>query len=253
MEIEYRDARSSEQVRVLKIFTSFTVRPASWWWTSGTRELFRRKSHPRFTTHLCPYAFRTRPQGKNNCGVIREDQLAIGPVNHRSQCPRQKRERERPGDCHHALRRSSPLWTFSIREFLDIRTACFLRRIPQFHGDDKSRMVQYLRSACRSPKMTRTVTGICHGFPEEASEISDLAERRCGVQGTFSPLQRWRVRRQRKEERQRLESVMREHCLLPAKENLQCTARNAVKRTTACADWRERSHDDKTVFIIKRN
>jgi len=59
---------------------------------------------------------------------------------------------------------------------------------------DKSRCVQYLRSALQIAEMTRTVTGIVTGFPEERAKSSDLAELTLlESRGHFLPLKRWSV------------------------------------------------------------
>src|SRR5882724_148893 len=102
---------------------------------SGTRNHCgeNRVDGPRHVS--CPHALRTRLSRENDTGVIREDQPKVGAISHRTKCPRKKRERERPGDSDHALRRSAPLWLFSIREFWTSTTAGLLRRIPQVHGD----------------------------------------------------------------------------------------------------------------------
>jgi serine phosphatase RsbU (regulator of sigma subunit) len=57
-----------------------------------------------------------------------------------------------------------------------------------------------------------------------------------------------------KEERQQLESVMREHYLLPAKDICNALIEYAVKRDDRLRQISEEDRiDDKTVFIIKRN
>jgi len=77
MEIEYRDARSSEQVRVAEDLHELYSTAGVLVVDAQGHGIISAKSHPRFTTHFMPLCFPTRPQGKNNCGVIREDQLAI--------------------------------------------------------------------------------------------------------------------------------------------------------------------------------
>jgi len=103
--------------------------------------------------------------------------------------------------------------------------------------------------------MTRTVTVFVTGFPEEASEIlrsgrADAAESRdiffLYSDGVYDGSD--------KEERQRLESVMREHCLLRQRKICNALLEYAVKRTTACGRLaRKIALTTKTVFIIKRN
>jgi len=63
-------------------------------------------------------------------------------------------------NCDHALRRSSPLWLFSIREFwTSIPPLVFSAEYRKFMDIDKSQMVQFLPLGLQLPKMTRIATG----------------------------------------------------------------------------------------------
>jgi serine phosphatase RsbU (regulator of sigma subunit) len=56
------------------------------------------------------------------------------------------------------------------------------------------------------------------------------------------------------EERRQLEAVMREHCLLPAKDICNALLEYALKKDDHLRQIGEQDRiDDKTVFIIKRN
>ena len=126
----------------------------------------------------------------------------------------------------------------------------------KFMEIDKSRMVQYLplglQIAEDDPDRNRYLS---LDFRKRRAKSSDLAELTLLSPGDIFFLYSDGVYDgSDKEERQQLESVMREHCLLPAKEICNALLEYAVKRDDRLRQIGEKDRiDDKTAFIIKRN
>jgi hypothetical protein len=87
----------------------------------------------------------------NDTGVMREDQPEVGPIRHRTKCPWQKRERERPGNRNNALWRSTYGY-FRFVNFGHVPPLVFSAEYRKFMEIDKSRMVQFLPLGLQIPE-----------------------------------------------------------------------------------------------------
>jgi serine phosphatase RsbU (regulator of sigma subunit) len=121
---------------------------------------------------------------------------------------------------------------------------------------DRSRMIQFLPLGLHIPKdhpdRDRYLSLEFREMPKDSSDVEELTLMSPGdtlflySDGVYDGSD--------KEERRQLESVMREHCLLPAKDVCNALLEYAVKRDDRLRQNGEEFRiDDKTVFIIKRN
>lgn len=126
----------------------------------------------------------------------------------------------------------------------------------KFMEIDKSRMVQFLplglQIAEDHPDRNRYLS---LEFPQKQANSSKVAELKLMNAGDILFLYTDGVYDGGdKEERRRLESVMRDHCLLPAKDLCRALLEYALERDDRLRKIHEEDRiDDKTVFIIKRN
>jgi serine phosphatase RsbU (regulator of sigma subunit) len=126
----------------------------------------------------------------------------------------------------------------------------------QFMEIDKSRMVQFLPLGLQIPEdhpdRNRYLSLESRQKEANSSDVAELTLMSPGdilflyTDGVYDGSD--------KEERRQLENVMREHCLLPAKEMCNALLEYALKRDDRLRQTgQEYRIDDKTVFIIKRN
>src|SRR5437016_7426147 len=126
----------------------------------------------------------------------------------------------------------------------------------KFTKVDKSRMVQFLALGRQIPEdhpdRNRYVS---MQFRQRQASSGDVAEMTLIIQGAVLFLYTYGVYPVRGEqERQELEAVMREHCLLPAKDICNALLEHAQMEDDHLRQIGEQDRiDDKTVFIIKRN
>ena len=126
----------------------------------------------------------------------------------------------------------------------------------KFMEIDKSRMVQFLplglQLAEDHPDRNRYFS---LEFRQRRANSSDVAELTLMSPGDILFLYTDGIYDgSDKEERGQLESIMREHCLLPAKDMCNALLEYALKRDDRLRQIGEEDRiDDKTVFIIKRN
>jgi len=257
MEIEYRDARSSEQVRVAEdlheLYSTAGVLVVD---AQGHGIISAKIASTVHDTFHALMLSELDHRGKTTAELFERINLRLAlSVTARNALGKSEKESAQEiatmlyGEVH-------PYGHFRFVNFGHPPPLVFSAEYRKFMEIDKSRMVQYLplglQIAEDDPDRNRYLS---LDFRKRRAKSSDLAELTLLSPGDIFFLYSDGVYDgSDKEERQRLESVMREHCLLPAKEICNALLEYAVKRDDRLRQIGEKDRiDDKTVFIIKRN
>ena len=257
MEIEYRDARSSEQVRVAEdlheLYSTAGVLVVD---AQGHGIISAKIASTVHDTFHALMLSELDHRGKTTAELFERINLRLAlSITARNALGKSEKENAQEiatmlyGEVH-------PYGHFRFVNFGHPPPLVFSAEYRKFMEIDKSRMVQYLplglQIAEDDPDRNRYLS---LDFRKRRAKSSDLAELTLLSPGDIFFLYSDGVYDgSDKEERQRLESVMREHCLLPAKEICNALLEYAVKRDDRLRQIGEKDRiDDKTVFIIKRN
>ena len=257
MEIEYRDARSSEQVRVAEdlheLYSTAGVLVVD---AQGHGIISAKIASTVHDTFHALMLSELDHRGKTTAELFERINLRLAlSITARNALGKSEKESAQEiatmlyGEVH-------PYGHFRFVNFGHPPPLVFSAEYRKFMEIDKSRMVQYLplglQIAEDDPDRNRYLS---LDFRKRRAKSSDLAELTLLSPGDIFFLYSDGVYDgSDKEERQRLESVMREHCLLPAKEICNALLEYAVKRDDRLRQIGEKDRiDDKTVFIIKRN
>ncbi len=257
MEIEYRNARSSEQVRVAEDLHELYSTAGVLVVDAQGHEIISAKIAS--TVHDTFHALMLSEldhRGKTTAELFERINLRLAlSVTARNALGKSEKESAQEiatmlyGEVH-------PYGHFRFVNFGHPPPLVFSAEYRKFMEIDRSRMVQYLplglQIAEDDPDRNRYLS---LDFRKRRAKSSDLAELTLLSPGDIFFLYSDGVYDgSDKEERQQLESVMREHCLLPAKEICNALLEYAVKRDDRLRQIGEKDRiDDKTVFIIKRN
>jgi len=257
MEIEYRDARSSEQVRVAEdlheLYSTAGVLVVD---AQGHGIISAKIASTVHDTFHALMLSELDHRGKTTAELFERINLRLAlSITARNALGKSEKESAQEiatmlyGEVH-------PYGHFRFVNFGHPPPLVFSAEYRKFMEIDKSRMVQYLplglQIAEDDPDRNRYLS---LDFRKRRAKSSDLAELTLLSPGDIFFLYSDGVYDgSDKEERQQLESVMREHCLLPAKEICNALLEYAVKRDDRLRQIGEKDRiDDKTVFIIKRN
>ncbi len=257
MEIEYRDARSSEQVRVAEdlheLYSTAGVLVVD---AQGHGIISAKIASTVHDTFHALMLSELDHRGKTTAELFERINLRLAlSVTARNALGKSEKASAQEiatmlyGEVH-------PYGHFRFVNFGHPPPLVFSAEYRKFMEIDKSRMVQYLplglQIAEDDPDRNRYFS---LDFRKRRAKSSDLAELTLLSPGDIFFLYSDGVYDgSDKEERQQLESVMREHCLLPAKEICNALLEYAVKRDDRLRQIGEKDRiDDKTVFIIKRN
>ena len=257
MEIEYRDARSSEQVRVAEdlheLYSTAGVLVVD---AQGHGIISAKIASTVHDTFHALMLSELDHRGKTTAELFERINLRLAlSVTARNALGKSEKESAQEiatmlyGEVH-------PYGHFRFVNFGHPPPLVFSAEYRKFMEIDKSRMVQYLplglQIAEDDPDRNRYLS---LDFRKRRAKSSDLAELTLLSPGDIFFLYSDGVYDgSDKEERQQLESVMREHCLLPAKEICNALLEYAVKRDDRLRQIGEKDRiDDKTAFIIKRN
>jgi serine phosphatase RsbU (regulator of sigma subunit) len=257
MEIEYRDARSSEQVRVAEdlheLYSTAGVLVVD---AQGHGIISAKIASTVHDTFHALMLSELDHRGKTTAELFERINLRLAlSVTARNALGRSEKESAQEiatmlyGEVH-------PYGHFRFVNFGHPPPLVFSAEYRKFMEIDKSRMVQYLplglQIAEDDPDRNRYLS---LDFRKSRVKSSDLAELTLLSPGDIFFLYSDGVYDgSDKEERQQLENVMREHCLLPAKDICNALLEYAVKRDDRLRQIGEKDRiDDKTTFIIKRN
>jgi len=257
MEIEYRDARSSEQVRVAEdlheLYSTAGVLVVD---AQGHGIISAKIASTVHDTFHALMLSELDHRGKTTAELFERINLRLAlSITARNALGKSEKESAQEiatmlyGEVH-------PYGHFRFVNFGHPPPLVFSAEYRKFMEIDKSRMVQYLplglQIAEDDPDRNRYFS---LDFRKRRAKSSDLAELTLLSPGDIFFLYSDGVYDgSDKEERQQLESVMREHCLLPAKEICNALLEYAVKRDDRLRQIGEKDRiDDKTAFIIKRN
>ena len=238
METEYRDARSSEQVRVAEdlreLYSTAGVLVVD---AQGHGIISAKIASTVHDTFHALMLSELDHRGKTTAELFERINLRLAlSVTARNALGRSEKESAQEiatmlyGEVH-------PYGYFRFVNFGHPPPLVFSAEYRKFMEIDKSRMVQFLplglQLAENDPDRNRYLS---LEFRQRRAKSSDVAELTLMSPG------------------QELESVMREHGLLPAKDMCNALLEYAVKRDDRLRQIGEEDRiDDKTVFIIKRN
>ncbi len=257
METEYRDARSSEQVRIAEDLRELYSTAGVLVVDAQGHGIISAKIAS--TVHDTFHAFMLSEldhRGKTTAELFERINLRLAlSVTARNALGRSEKESAQEiatmlyGEVH-------PYGYFRFVNFGHPPPLVFSAEYRKFMEIDKSRMVQFLplglQLAENDPDRNRYLS---LEFRQRRAKSSDVAELTLMSPGDILFLYTDGVYDgSDKAERQELESVMREHGLLPAKDMCNALLEYAVKRDDRLRQIGEEDRiDDKTVFIIKRN
>ncbi len=257
METEYRDARSSEQVRIAEdlreLYSTAGVLVVD---AQGHGIISAKIASTVHDTFHALMLSELDHQGKTTAELFERINLRLAlSVTARNALGRSEKESAQEiatmlyGEVH-------PYGYFRFVNFGHPPPLVFSAEYRKFMEIDKSRMVQFLplglQLAENDPDRNRYLS---LEFRQRRAKSSDVAELTLMSPGDILFLYTDGVYDgSDKTERQELESVMREHGLLPAKDMCNALLEYAVKRDDRLRQIGEEDRiDDKTVFIIKRN
>src|SRR5436190_3540290 len=257
METEYRGARSSEQVRVAEDLNDLYSTAGVLLVDAEGHGLISAKIAS--TVHDTFHAFMLSEldrYGKTTPALYEQINLRLAQsVTARNALGRSEKENAREiatmlyGEVH-------PYGYFRFVNFGHPPPLVFSAEYRKFMEIDKNRMVQFLplglQLAENHPDRNKYLSIQLRPRRANASDIAEITLMSPGdilflyTDGVYDGSD--------KAERQELESVMREHGLLPAKDMCNALLEYAVKRDDRLRQIGEEDRiDDKTVFIIKRN
>jgi len=257
METEYRDARSSEQVRIAEdlreLYSTAGVLVVD---AQGHGIISAKIASTVHDTFHALMLSELDHRGKTTAELFERINLRLAlSVTARNALGRSEKESAQEiatmlyGEVH-------PYGYFRFVNFGHPPPLVFSAEYRKFMEIDKSRMVQFLplglQLAENDPDRNRYLS---LEFRQRRAKSSDVAELTLMSPGDILFLYTDGVYDgSDKAERQELESVMREHGLLPAKDMCNALLEYAVKRDDRLRQIGEEDRiDDKTVFIIKRN
>jgi len=257
METEYRDARSSEQVRIAEdlreLYSTAGVLVVD---AQGHGIISAKIASTVHDTFHALMLSELDHRGKTTAELFERINLRLAlSVTARNALGRSEKESAQEiatmlyGEVH-------PYGYFRFVNFGHPPPLVFSAEYRKFMEIDKSRMVQFLplglQLAENDPDRNRYLS---LEFRQRRAKSSDVAELTLMSPGDILFLYTDGVYDgSDKAERQELESVMREHGLLSAKDMCNALLEYAVKRDDRLRQIGEEDRiDDKTVFIIKRN
>jgi len=257
METEYRGARSSEQVRVAEdlheLYSTAGVLVVD---AQGHGIISAKIASTVHDTFHALMLSELDHRGKTTPELFERINLRLAQsVTARNALGRSEKEDSREiatmlyGEVH-------PYGYFRFVNFGHPPPLVFSAEYRKFMEIDKSRMVQFLplglQLAEDHPDRNRYFS---LEFRQRRANSSDVAELTLMSPGDILFLYTDGIYDgSDKEERGQLESIMREHCLLPAKDMCNALLEYALKRDDRLRQIGEEDRiDDKTVFIIKRN
>jgi len=257
METEYRDARSSEQVRIAEdlreLYSTAGVLVVD---AQGHGIISAKIASTVHDTFHALMLSELDHRGKTTAELFERINLRLAlSVTARNALGRSEKESAQEiatmlyGEVH-------PYGYFRFVNFGHPPPLVFSAEYRKFMEIDKSRLVQFLplglQLAENDPDRNRYIS---LEFRQRRAKSSDVAELTLMSPGDILFLYTDGVYDgSDKAERQQLESVMREHGLLPAKDMCNALLEYAVKRDDRLRLIGEEDRiDDKTVFIIKRN
>ena len=257
METEYRDARSSEQVRVAEdlheLYSTAGVLVVD---AQGHGIISAKIASTVHDTFHALVLSELDHRGKTTAELFERINLRLAlSVTARNALGRSEKESAQEiatmlyGEVH-------PYGYFRFVNFGHPPPLVFSAEYRKFMDIDKSRMVQFLplgvQLAEDDPDRNRYLSLEFRQRRAKSSDVSELTLMSPGdifflyTDGVYDGSD--------KEERQQLENVMREHNQLPAKDICNALLEYAVKRDDRLRQIGEQDRiDDKTVFIIKRN
>ncbi len=257
METEYRDARSSEQVRVAEdlheLYSTAGVLVVD---AQGHGIISAKIASTVHDTFHALVLSELDHRGKTTAELFERINLRLAlSVTARNALGRSEKESAQEiatmlyGEVH-------PYGYFRFVNFGHPPPLVFSAEYRKFMDIDKSRMVQFLplgvQLAEDDPDRNRYLSLEFRQRRAQSSDVSELTLMSPGdifflyTDGVYDGSD--------KEERQQLENVMREHNQLPAKDICNALLEYAVKRDDRLRQIGEQDRiDDKTVFIIKRN
>jgi len=257
METEYRDARSSEQVRVAEdlheLYSTAGVLVVD---AQGHGIISAKIASTVHDTFHALMLSELDHRGKTTAELFERINLRLAlSVTARNALGRSEKESAQEiatmlyGEVH-------PYGYFRFVNFGHPPPLVFSAEYRKFMDIDKSRMVQFLplgvQLAEDDPDRNRYLSLEFRQRRAQSSDVSELTLMSPGdifflyTDGVYDGSD--------KEERQQLENVMREHNQLPAKDICNALLEYAVKRDDRLRQIGEQDRiDDKTVFIIKRN
>ncbi len=257
METEYRDARSSEQVRVAEdlreLYSTAGVLVVD---AQGHGIISAKIASTVHDTFHALMLSELDHRGKTTAELFERINLRLAlSVTARNALGRSEKESAQEiatmlyGEVH-------PYGYFRFVNFGHPPPLVFSAEYRKFMDIDKSRMVQFLplgvQLAEDDPDRNRYLSLEFRQRRAQSSDVSELTLMSPGdifflyTDGVYDGSD--------KEERQQLENVMREHNRLPAKDICNALLEYAVKRDDRLRQIGEQDRiDDKTVFIIKRN
>ena len=257
METEYRDARSSEQVRVAEdlheLYSTAGVLVVD---AQGHGIISAKIASTVHDTFHALVLSELDHRGKTTAELFERINLRLAlSVTARNALGRSEKESAQEiatmlyGEVH-------PYGYFRFVNFGHPPPLVFSAEYRKFMDIDKSRMVQFLplgvQLAEDDPDRNRYLSLEFRQRRAQSSDVSELTLMSPGdifflyTDGVYDGSD--------KEERQQLENVMREHNLLPAKDICNALLEYALKRDNRLRQIGEEDRiDDKTVFIIKRN
>ncbi|HLB86107.1 MAG TPA: PP2C family protein-serine/threonine phosphatase [Terriglobales bacterium] len=256
-EIEYRTARSSEQVRIAEdlreLYSTAGVLVVD---AQGHGIISAKIASTVHDTFHALMLSELDHRGKTTAELFERMNLRLAlSVTARNALGRSEKESAQEiatmlyGEVH-------PYGYFRFVNFGHPPPLVFSAEYRKFMDIDKSRMVQFLplglQLAEDDPDRNRYLS---LEFRQRRAKSSDVAELTLMSPGDIFFLYTDGVYDgSDKEERQQLENVMRDHNLLPAKDICNALLEYAVKREDRLRQIGEEDRiDDKTVFIIKRN
>ena len=257
METEYRGARSSEQVRVAEdlheLYSTAGVLVVD---AQGHGIISAKIASTVHDTFHALMLSELDHRGKTTPELFERINLRLAQsVTARNALGRSEKEDSQEiatmlyGEVH-------PYGYFRFVNFRHPPPLVFSAEYRKFMEIDKSRMVQFLplglQLAEDHPDRNRYFS---LEFRQRRANSSDVAELTLMSPGDILFLYTDGIYDgSDKEERGQLESIMREHCLLPAKDMCNALLEYALKRDDRLRQIGEEDRiDDKTVFIIKRN
>jgi len=257
METEYRGARSSEQVRVAEdlheLYSTAGVLVVD---AQGHGIISAKIASTVHDTFHALMLSELDHRGKTTPELFERINLRLAQsVTARNALGRSEKEDSQEiatmlyGEVH-------PYGYFRFVNFGHPPPLVFSAEYRKFMEIDKSRMVQFLplglQLAEDHPDRNRYFS---LEFRQRRANSSDVAELTLMSPGDILFLYTDGIYDgSDKEERGQLESIMREHCLLPAKDMCSALLEYALKRDDRLRQIGEEDRiDDKTVFIIKRN
>jgi len=257
METEYRDARSSEQVRVAEDLRElYSIAGVLVVDAQGHGIISAKIASTVHDTFHALVLSELDHRGKTTAELFERINLRLAlSVTARNALGRSEKESAQEiatmlyGEVH-------PYGYFRFVNFGHPPPLVFSAEYRKFMDIDKSRMVQFLplgvQLAEDDPDRNRYLSLEFRQRRAKSSDVSELTLMSPGdifflyTDGVYDGSD--------KEERQQLENVMREHNQLPAKDICNALLEYAVKRDDRLRQIGEQDRiDDKTVFIIKRN